>query len=164
MGRKYAVDANILISCSRSIYPFDVAPAFWRQLIDNGQGRIILVDKIRDEILPSDDRLSRWLKENENFFVKKSSADPRVFESYSKIITSIKANNQYKESAKADFAESADSWLCAHASAYYYVIVTQEVYEPNVKRIVKIPNVCVEFDIAHLNLLQFVRELGIRFV
>lgn len=87
-----------------------------------------------------------------------------MFESYSKIITSIKANNQYKESAKADFAGSVDSWLCAHALVYSYVIATQEVYEPKVKKIVKIPNVFVEFDIPQIKLLQFVRELGIRFV
>ncbi|NLJ80803.1 MAG: DUF4411 family protein [Firmicutes bacterium] len=50
MDKKYAIDANILISAHRLYYPFDVAPAFWRQLTEKGSGNIVLVDRIRGEI------------------------------------------------------------------------------------------------------------------
>ena len=43
------------------------------------------------------------------------------------------------------------------------IIVTEEKYEPNVKKRVKIPNVCREFGIDYIGLLEFMRELGIRF-
>ena len=36
MDKRLAVDTNILVSCYRKIYPFDMAPAFWRQLIEKG--------------------------------------------------------------------------------------------------------------------------------
>ncbi len=50
MGRKYAIDANIFISASRLYYPFDVAPAFWKQLLEKGADKVILIDRICDEI------------------------------------------------------------------------------------------------------------------
>jgi len=46
---------------------------------------------------------------------------------------------------------------------YEYIVVTQEKYEPNIKKQVKIPNVCEAFNIKYINLLQFMREIGIRF-
>lgn len=163
MDRKYAIDANILISASRNFYSFEIAPSFWRQLIEKGHNKIIIVDKIRDEICRNEDELSQWLKTNESFFIIKNSGDNNILKNYAKIITSVKENEQYKESAKAEFADVADSWLCAHAMTYDYIIVTQEIYEPDIKRKIKIPNICEEFNIDYINLLQFMKQIGIRF-
>ena len=82
---------------------------------------------------------------------------------YSTIINFVQSNEQYKESAKVEFASIADSWLCAHALTYGYIVVTQEKYNPNIKNRVKIPNICEEFNITYIDLLQFMREIGIRF-
>ncbi|HHX50557.1 MAG TPA: DUF4411 family protein [Clostridia bacterium] len=41
------------------------------------------------------------------------------------------------ESAKNEFADIADSWLCALAMTYNYVIVTQETYKPDIKKRLK---------------------------
>lgn len=65
--------------------------------------------------------------------------------------------------AKNEFASVADSWLCAYGMTYEDIIVTEEKYEPNIKIKVKIPNVCREFDIDFIRLLEFIRELKIRF-
>lgn len=43
-----------------------------------------------------------------------------------------------------------------------YVIVTQEKYEPGIKNRVKIPNVCKKFNVIYIDLLKFIREIGIR--
>lgn len=60
MDRKYAIDSNMLISSSRNFYSFEIAPSFWRQLIEKGHNKIIIVDKMatnstvgRDYILKS---------------------------------------------------------------------------------------------------------------
>ena len=37
------------------MYPFDMAPAFWRQLVERGQDRIILLDIVREEIYKGED-------------------------------------------------------------------------------------------------------------
>ncbi|NLC38872.1 MAG: DUF4411 family protein, partial [Clostridia bacterium] len=44
-----------------------------------------------------------------------------------------------------------------------YVIVTQETYQPEIKRRVKIPNICKEFNIHYIDMLRFIRDIGIRF-
>lgn len=138
MDSKYALDANILISSSRTSYPFEIAPSFWNQLKEKGSNKIVLVDKIRDEI-------PQWLVTSENSFILKDSGDENIFPNYSKIMTFIQSREQYTEVAKAEFANVADSWLCAHALTYDYVIVTQETYDPNIKNRVKILNVCEKF-------------------
>jgi len=162
MDRKYAIDANVLITSSRTFYSFEIAPSFWNQLVEKGKNKIILIDKVRDEIYKNEDQLSLWLKENENFFIIKSSADENIIKNYSLLITCVQENQQYKASAKSQFAEEPDFWLCAHAMTYNYMIVTQEKYKPNIKKKVKIPNVCKEFNIEYIDLFQFIKEIGIR--
>ncbi len=112
MNRKYAIDANILIGPSRGLYSFDIAPGFWNELVEKGCDKIILVDKIRDEIYRNEDQLSWWLKSTESSFIVKDSGVKNIISSYRKIMVSVQSNKQYKESAKAQFASSADSWLC----------------------------------------------------
>lgn len=163
MDKKYALDANTFISASRSYYTFDIAPSFWNQLKEKGNNSIVLIDRIRDEIYRNEDQLSLWLKQSESSFTIKQSSDENVIHNYSKIITNIQSDKQYTEYAKAEFARVGDSWLCAHALTYDYIVVTQESYEPNIKKRVKIPNVCREFNISYIDLFQFMKEIGIRF-
>ena len=85
-----------------------------------------------------------------------------VIESYKIIINSINDNEQYKPSAKEEFASSADSWLCAYGLALGETIVTLEKYNAEIKNRIKIPNVCEEFKVEYIDLLQFMREVGIR--
>ena len=40
--------------------------------------------------------------------------------------------------------------------------MTLEKYDDDIRRRVKIPNVCREFGIEYIDLLQFMREVGIR--
>ena len=90
MDRRFALDSNILIYCHRQIYPFEMAPAFWRQLIENGGQKIIFLDKVKDEIYRNEDQLSIWLKENEDHFLTIEAGDSSVISCYSDIITSVK--------------------------------------------------------------------------
>ena len=163
MDRRFALDSNILIYCHRQIYPFEMAPAFWRQLIENGGQKIIFLDLVKDEIYRNEDQLSIWLKENEDHFLTIEAGDSSVISCYSDIITSIKKNTQYKETAKDEFASIADSWLCAYGMAYGDILVTNEKFEPAIRRRIKIPNICHEFNIDYIGLLEFMRELDIRF-
>ena len=163
MAEEYAIDANILIAVHRSQYPFDIAPGFWRQLVENGRGKLILIEEVRNEIYDNEDELSSWLKENEGAFKVVSSSNEDVVRNYSDIITNVRENTNYKEVAKSEFARVADSWLCAHALTSGYIIVTLEKFEPNIKKRIKIPNVCEEFNIPYINLLEFMKKIGIRF-
>ena len=85
-----------------------------------------------------------------------------MIKSYRTIISSVNDNEQYTPSAKREFASSADSWLCAHGLAFGKTIVTLETYSAGIKNRVKIPNVCRDFGIDYIDLLRFMREIGIR--
>lgn len=159
MDRQYIIDANVLIVSSRQLYPFDIMPGFWEQLIEKGTEKTVLIDKIKAEIFRGEDELADWLKANKEKFIEKDMNDPEVLVAYGRIIQSVMDNSQYTQSAKDEFASIADSWLCAHALAHGYVIITQEKLKPESKKRVMIPNICEEFGIEYIDLLQFMREI-----
>lgn len=160
--KRYLIDSNIFITAHRALYPFDIAPGFWEQLIDKASEKIVIIEKVNDEILRGEDQLAEWYLENKDKFNIVTIPESAVIESYGKIISSINENKQYKQPAKDEFASIADSWLCAYGLAYNYTIVTYEKYSPNSKKRIMIPNICFEFDIKYIDLLQFMRETGFK--
>ena len=162
MDKKYLFDANILITSHRVMYPFDIAPSFWNQLIEKASEKIYIIEKVNDEIEKGEDELSDWYIQNKDKFNILGIPEEEVIEAYGKIINNINENEQYKQSAKDEFASIADFWLCAYGLAYDYTIVTFEKYNPNSKKKIFIPNVCNEYNIKYIDLLQFMRETGFR--
>ena len=162
MGDKYIIDSNIFITAHRQIYPFDVAPSFWEKLAEKATGRIIIIEAVQKEILKGQDLLAEWYEKEKGNFLVLGIPDQEVIRAYQKIIRFINDNEQYKPSAKEEFASLPDSWLCAYGLAYGETIVTLEKYQAGIKNRIKIPNVCREFEIKYIDLLQFMRDLGIR--
>ena len=78
MDRKYIIDANILITSSRQWYPFDIMPGFWTQLLEKGEGKLVLLDKVKEEIYQGSDELTDWLKAHEEEFIEKDMNDDRL--------------------------------------------------------------------------------------
>jgi len=85
-----------------------------------------------------------------------------VFQAYRQIITWATSQPQFTEAAKSEFASVADSWLIACAMAHNYVLVTHEVYAPDIKRKIPIPNVCQAFNISYINTFEMLRRLKVR--
>lgn len=158
MDNQYLLDANVLIKSSKVTYPFDIAPGFWDHLVEKGkEGIIIISEPIKKELLYLNDELSSWLKNNESNFASVDCDETAVIEKYSEIINLVKNDTGYYESAKREFASTADSWLIAIALAYNFTIVTQETYSPNGRRRVKIPNECKRNGIKYINTTEFMR-------
>lgn len=130
MDKKYLIDANIFITAHRIMYPFDIAPGFWNQLIDKASGKIIIIEKVHDEILKGEDQLTDWYIQNKDKFTILGIPEQEVIEAY--------------------------------GLAYDYTIVTYEKYKPNIRNRIPIPNICHEFNIKYIDLLQFMRETGFR--
>ena len=162
MRDKYLIDANVFMTAHRQLYPFDLAPGFWKQLVDKASNRIIIIEEIQKEIRKGQDLLVEWYERECAKFTVLGIPDPSVIKSYRTIISSVNDNEQYTPSAKREFASSADSWLCAHGLAFGKTIVTLETYSAGIKNRVKIPNVCRDFGIDYIDLLRFMREIGIR--
>jgi hypothetical protein len=75
----------------------------------------------------------------------------------------LKTRSQFTQAARAEFATVADGWVVAYAKAHGLKVVTHEVYAPNIKKRVKIPNVCVEFSVDYCNTFEMLQELGVKF-
>jgi hypothetical protein len=61
----YVIDSNFFIQAHRMSYPLDIATSFWskvRQLAH--EGKIISIDKVRNEIYDKNDALEEWCTSN----------------------------------------------------------------------------------------------------
>jgi len=157
---KYLVDTNVLISAYRIKYPMDVIPTFWEIILKELEnGTICMIDQVAEEILVGGDQLSEWLKDNFKNITLLESDTYDVIGSYSEILQTVMDNPQYSDIAKYDYADVADSWLIAHAKANRYTIVTEEVFNRDIKKKVPIPNICREQNVEYINTIEFLRRI-----
>jgi hypothetical protein len=163
--RGFVLDANVFIEASRRYYPFDVCPGFWRALILQCKDkRIRSIDRVEKELHEGKDQLSRWAKESapEGFF--KKTADRAVIERFKEMVGWVHSEAQYAVEAKKEFADVADGWVVAYATSNALVVVTQEVYNREIKTKVPVPNACRQFGVEYVNTFDMLRELGIKLV
>jgi predicted nucleic acid-binding protein len=160
---KYLIDANVLIAAYRRNYPMDVIPTFWENLLKEAKSeRFYIIDEIFSEIKAGEDLLTEWLESNIESFIIRTSDDDLVIKSYTEIIQYVMDNDTYTLKAKTEFASIADSWLIAHAKAYNFVIVTEEVFDVNCKKRILIPNICRHFRVKYINTMQFLRDIKVK--
>lgn len=158
----YALDANVFIQAARQYYAFDLAPGFWAGLTQNVvNGHISSIDRINNELLNDDIR--DWI-DNQNGFPDAfvSTNSPEIIACYGEIIRWVAQQAQFLDSAKTEFASGADGWLVAYARVNNLTLVTQEVFDPNIRRRVPIPNVCRRFSVLYVNTFDMNRALGIQ--
>lgn len=105
--------------------------------------------------------MAEWLKSILDIKRSLRSDNTHVISAYKNIINTVYTDKNYTERAKAQFASCADSWLIAHAFAKKYTIVTLEKFDPAIKRKVKIPNVCKNFNIRYTDLFNFMRSVNL---
>lgn len=162
----FIVDTNFFIQSHRITYPLDVAVNFWykvKKLFE--EGKIISIDKVKDEIFKNDDELKKWIEQNLSATFFKSTETKEVLDEYQKIVNWANSKStHYIPNAINEFLqfENSDAWLIAYALSIKKncQIVTQEKSEPNRKSKIKIPEVCNDFKISYKNLIEMFRELG----
>ncbi|MCB0596496.1 MAG: DUF4411 family protein [Lewinellaceae bacterium] len=62
-----------------------------------------------------------------------------------------------------DFLSGADPWVIAQAKVEGAKVITMEKLVGSESKKVKIPNICIEFDVEWLSTYQLLRALGARF-
>ncbi len=164
MNNKYLIDSDVLVTAHRTLFPFDIAPGFWKQLIDKASPKIVFIEGVSDEILKGRDELADWYSENKDGFNVLGIPEDAVIKSYRHIINNINKSEKYKQSKKREFASTADSWLCAYGLAYDSTIVTCEKHPSDSRGRIPIPDVCLEFGIRCIDLLQFMREMKFKLI
>ena len=166
----FVLDANVFISAHRSYYPNDLCPGFWDSLIQHIRaGSLLSIDKVRSELLDvslredeEPDALYYWTKDSpRNLFV--STSERAVVDAYKDVVAWVYNSPQFHRGAKDEFARKADGWLVAYTQVHSLTLVTQEVWNPDIKKRVPIPNVCDQFKVDYVNTFEMLRQLGVRF-
>ena len=161
--RLFVPDANVFITAHRSYYALNLCPGFWNCLIHYfNAGRILSIDRVRDELVGYGDELSDWVQNAPAGLFVPSLQEP-VTNAYREVMSWVYANNQFSPQAKNEFSRGADGWLVAYARAHNRILVTLETYQQNVRRRVPIPNVCDQFSVSRMNTFEMLRQLGARF-
>lgn len=158
----FVLDADVFITAKNLYYAFDLAPGFWKSLINHaGNGRILSIDYVKKELEKGKDQLAQWAKNDfSHAFISTDEED--VQESYREIMTWVQGQDQLSDAAKAEFARGADGWLVAYAKAKGCIVVTLETINPDIKRKVTIPNVCQAFSVQFVDTFEMLRRLGVQ--
>lgn len=156
----YLFDTNIFIR-SKNEMPMDIWPTFWerfREMVNSGE--IFTSVTVKDEIDKGKDELTEWLKQNapKSFYL---SLDTDVMLQYSIVQNWAKSNPVYTQAALNTFANVADAYLVATASAKQMALVTYEGSNPNSKKRVMIPDACNALSVRYCDLNTVLKEMGI---
>ncbi len=164
MSKRYLLDANPFIEAKNRYYGFDVCPGFWSSMVaQHDAKRVFSIDRIAVELKAQDDEVKEWMENAPDTFFKRTE-DQAVIGKFQEMVTWVYAQTQFNDAAKAEFASVADGWVLAYAAVNNLTVVTHEQYEPAIKRKVKIPNVCIEFDIEYVDTFVMLRDLGEKFI
>jgi hypothetical protein len=110
-ANKYCLDANVLIQAWQKYYNPKFCPDYWRVLIELGtQGAIFIPEVVYEEIIRTEDALSKWLKASK-IPIKKISEPVTIC--LQKIYLNNSAHQNLVDNTKA--RSLADPWVIAHA-------------------------------------------------
>ena len=160
--RALLLDTNVLIAAYRYYYAPELCPGFWECIAHHlTTGRVQIIDRVRDEILfPSG--LVDWVGQAPQH-AHVSTTTARVVDAYREVMEWAVMSRQFTDAAKDEFARIADPWLVAYAMANDVSVVTNEVFNPGVKKRVKIPNACRHFGVAYQDTYEMLRTLEAHF-
>ncbi len=159
-ANKYCLDANVLIQAWQKYYNPKFCPDYWNILVKLGKnGMIFIPELVYEEIVRTEDDLSKWLK-GSKIPINKISEPVTIC--LQKIYEADPTHKNLVDNTKA--RSLADPWVIAHALHENASVVTKEekVTALNSNRI-KIPNVCDNMGIRWINDFQFIDELDIKF-
>jgi hypothetical protein len=165
-GIPYILDTSCLTQAFRVYYPFDIAPSFWdffKNRITGGD--FIIIDKVYDEISRGNDDLKTWLQsEIPGSVILDCNGNPRILSNYGALMKWANGHASYNTRAKSDFAEydNADPWNVAVAIESNAFIVSQEVSAPGSQKNIKLPDVCSQFNVQHIDTFMLLRAVGFK--
>lgn len=165
MSSKYLLDANAFIEAKDRYYGFDICPGYWSSLlVQHNYRRLYSIDRISDELNELDDVVKQWIEDKvpDTFF--KKTEDQAVIEKFQEMVNWVYSQPQFTDAARTEFASVADGWVIAYAAVNGLIVVTHELFAPEAKRKVPMPNVCVEFDVEYVDTFSMLRELGETFI
>lgn len=158
---RYCLDADTFIESNKGPYSLDVHKTFWKWLDQQNQtGVIFSSSMVYDELIAGNDSLAEWAKarKDSGLFLHPTQ---EVQATLTQIADHVIAT--YDEPEARHFLDGADPWVIAQAKAEGAMVVTYEKKVPINSTKVKIPNVCIQFDVEWRNIFQMTKELKAEF-
>jgi len=161
----YLLDTNIFIQANKIQYPFDIFPGFWKWLErDIKNGLIHSIEPVYVELMKGNDNLKDWVDRYKYTDCFLKVEDINTQKAYREIVNWVSSPDlDYTDTAIREFLSAADSWLIAKAISTNSSIVTLERYDSKIKKRIKIPNVCKQFDVEYINTIALLREMDVKF-
>jgi hypothetical protein len=126
-------------------------------------GTFILTNKVEEEIAKGKDALMNWVQTQlTGVVILDCHADANIMAQYGTIMTWGSGHLRYNSLAKREFADfdNADPFVVAAALQNSAVIVSQEVSAPLSQKSIKIPDVCGQFSVKHIDTFTLLRTFG----
>jgi hypothetical protein len=146
----FSLDTDVLIDAAK-LYPRDPFTRFWDTLEQWGSGgRIFASEEVFEEVSRVDDEVFEWAKGHKHIFRPPiegvQNAVRRILE-------------KFPDFAAADAGmHYADPWVIAQAIVHAAAVVAKErPAQPGARP--KIPDVCQEFKVTCVSLLDLMREM-----
>ncbi len=161
----FVVDSNFFIQAHRITYPLDVAIGFWGKVSELANlGKIISIDKVKNEIYQNDDALKTWCKENLPVDFFKSTEE--AIDEYKIIVNwAVSKGDHFMQRALDEFldADEADAWIVAYCLKNENIITTYEKSQPGRKNKIKIPEPCEDLNVFYVDTIEMFRQLNVQF-
>ena len=157
----YVIDTSALIDMKLHT-PIDVYPTQWKMMENLIKcERLKAPIEVFEEIEEKDDELYAWVKKNRNMFIEITSGQIEAVKEIMELFPSL-----VDESRK----HSADPWVIALAidmrkqmgltEEREIIVVTNERLRGNK---IKIPFVCIHFNVPYISLIDMLRAEGWKF-
>lgn len=159
---KYLLDSNTYIQAKNQYYDMGFCPAYWDWLDSMfASGEIGSIEFIGKELKDGNDDLAAWAKNRNEHFIKHEDNETQAV--FSKIANYVMTHD-FDPANRDNFLQKGDPWLIAKAQTLGATLVTQEArVSPNTRK-VKIPNICMEFNVPCITVFEMLRRLKPQFV
>lgn len=154
MKRSYCLDTGVFINSWSKNYPIDLFPSVWDHLDKLCRDNTVFVaDVVAEELFRQEDDVSQWLRDRSKIIIKKTQDD---------IFQMKEIVNQYPRlTSEGGTRSGADPWLIAFAFRRKATVVTEEQYSGRLNK-PKIPDVCHDLELPHMNTIELLRVTGYR--
>jgi len=150
----YCLDTSVFIESWWRLYPPDTFPTFWEKLDEAIDEEILIAPVIvLTELEKKDDDIYKWAKERHSLF-RPLDADLQ------QIQTEI-VNRFPRLTIQVKNRSLADPWVIALAQFTQCPVVSME--NPGSDSRPRIPDVCGQLGIGHINVVELIRALEWRF-
>ena len=157
-GRLYITDTSALVAAWEERYPLDLFPDVWR-FMDGLGDRLAVCEEVRTEAGRRAPDLMSWLGASSiDTHLSQATLGESASQEVQRNLRRISDGWPHWRPVRTGFG--AAPWVIAYARALGGVVVSEERLRVEGRGDVKIPEVCDELHVPHMNLLDLLRTEG----